>query len=519
MSSIAEMLIEISQSRESKQAVLCEGESVTYGELLHASLELAGLFSKLDLQKGDRVASLSYNSIGYIQLFYTCALFGFILVPLNYRLSIRELEQMLHNASPKIVFFGENFIEPIQTLRSNFPSVSHWIEMSAKNQQPWRTALKKQDAAMSEIPHQHDLNDRASEILLLVFTSGTTGTPKAAAISQKALYGSAQEIKDTGDIKASDNGLIIQPLFHVGANFLWLAHASAGASIRLEQKFNPLKCWEILSSTGISTIQLAPTMLEMMLTHSAKFSSIKGLRTIFYSTAPIREDLLRRAIQVFGNIFVQHYGSTEAGVVTTLNKSDHKIDGSSIEGLRLKSAGVPNVTTQIKIIDDQHEELEPNRAGEICVKHQFIFSGYWKNKTLTRDLLEDSWLQMGDIGYVDEDGFLFIVDRKKDLIISGGENIYPREVEVVLYSYPAIIECAVVGVPDTKWGESVVAEVVVSDHNITETELIDYCRKNLASYKKPKKIVFRDQLPRLATGKINKAKIKDYYWKSLDRSI
>ena len=519
VNSISEMLIEISRIHHEKQAVLSNGRTATFGDLLCASSELAGMLSALNFCKGDRLAILSNNSIEYIELFYTCALFGFILVPLNHRLSVRELEENIKSTSPRAIFYENKFLKESEALRVKCKSVSHWLGFSSKEKQSWARVFSQENIAITDPPNRDSKSDIASEILLLVFTSGSTGKPKAAAISQKALYGSAHEIRDTGEITTTDQGLIIQPLFHVGANFLWLAHFAAGAEIRLEGKFDPLGCWNILSSTNITTVQLAPTMLEMMLTHPARTSQITNLKTIFYSTAPIREDLLRNAIRVFGNIFVQHYGSTESGVVTTLNKSQHKIDGSSAEQLQLKSAGLVNAATQVKITDDLLRELKANEVGEIHVKHDFLFSGYWRNEASLRNPIEDDWFAMGDLGYMDEQGFLFIVDRKKDLIISGGENIYPRELELVLYNHPAIIECSVVGIPDERWGESVLAEVVVNDKKIGENELISYCKIHLASYKKPKRIVFRDDLPRLSTGKINKAKIKALYWKNSKRSI
>ena len=519
VNSISEMLSEISRIHHEKQAVLANTRTATYGDLLSASSELAGILSALKFSEGDRIGILSNNSIEYIELFYTCALYGYILVPLNYRLSVRELEDIIKSTAPKAILYESKFVKQTETLQKNCKSINHWLEFSSKKKQSWRTIFPQRNIVVTDTPARHSKSDIAAEILLLIFTSGSTGAPKAAAISQKALYGSAHEIRDTGDITNADQGLIVQPLFHVGANFLWLAHFAAGATIRLEAKFDPLECWNLLSSTKISTVQLAPTMLEMMLTHPSRTSETINLKTIFYSTAPIREELLRHAIQVFGNIFVQHYGSTESGVVSTLNKSHHKIDGSSAEQLQLKSAGIANITTQIKIIDDQLCELKANEIGEICVKHDFMFSGYWKNESSIINPIEDDWLRMGDLGYMDKQGFLFIVDRKKDLIISGGENIYPREVELVLYDHPAVVECAVVGVPDERWGESIIAEVIVNDEKICADELISYCKRNLASYKKPRQIIFRDDLPRLSTGKINKAKIKAYYWKNLERPI
>ena len=338
-------------------------------------------------------------------------------------------------------------------------------------------------------------------------------------LSQSAQYGTAQVISDAAEITRADRFLLVQPLFHVGAKFLQLAHHLQGATIYIQREFNPLVVWDTLQTKQITTLQLVPTMIEMLLADEyAEIRASARVKTIFYSTAPIREALLRRALDVFGSVFIQQYGSTEGSSISNLTKSQHQPDGTTAQQRRLLSAGQACDGVDIKIVKSDGTVADTGEPGEIVVRHPDIMQEYWNDPAATAETISDGWLNMGDIGYLDEEGFLFIVDRKKDMIISGGENIYPREVEIALEQHQAVKQCAVIGIPDDRWGEAVCAFVVLSGE-CTESELTGHCRTLIASYKKPKKINFVEELPRLATGKVDKVRLRAPYWQGQQTKI
>jgi acyl-CoA synthetase (AMP-forming)/AMP-acid ligase II len=300
-----------------------------------------------------------------------------------------------------------------------------------------------------------------------------------------------------------------------------MAHHIRGAKINLKTGFDPAIVWQVLEKEDITTMQLVPTMLDILLDEieDGNYPRTK-LRTICYSTAPIRESLLRRGLAVFGQVFVQQYGSTEGGQVATLAKIHHINDGTEAEQRWLKSAGKASPGVEIRIVDNDGKDMKRGEAGEIIVKHNYLMQSYWNDPESTSSTIVDGFLHMGDIGYLDKDGFLYIVDRKKDMIISGGENIYPREVEGVLIQHPAIKETAVIGIPDERWGEAVMAVVVCNENMpVNEEEIIAYCKEHIASYKKPKAVSFVKELPRIATGKVDKVSLRKPYWEGQKRSI
>jgi acyl-CoA synthetase (AMP-forming)/AMP-acid ligase II len=246
-----------------------------------------------------------------------------------------------------------------------------------------------------------------------------------------------------------------------------------------------------------------------------------ALKTIYYSSAPMPVPLLREAIATFGRIFIQFYGLTESGPSgSILRKEDHLPDGTEQEQRRLASAGRPQIYNEIRIVDDNYRPLPIGHVGEVLIRGEQVMQRYWNNAKATAETLRDGWISSGDNGRIDEDGYLYIVGRKKDVIVSGGENIYPREIEEVLHAHPAVLECAVVGAPDPKWGEAVTAVVVLRNgFKLTPDEIITHCKDHLASFKKPKAVHFRDALPRSSLGKILKSEVRDEFWKGHERKI
>ena len=495
-------------------AIIDQGRNYTF--LQHATRvqRLLDALQRAGCRRRDRIGILSRNCAEYLEVYGACELGGLIAAPVNHRLSAAEIKYITGNTTPSVMFYSSEFLSVIDEIRS---AATVYVQVDQADLPQW--AVSYADFINQGEADPPVAQPSPRDPVHIVHTSGTTGNPKGAALSQGAQYGTAKSISEAAGIKESDRFLLVQPLFHVGAKFLQMAHHLRGAAIYIQREFNPAVVWDTLQTEGITTLQLVPTMIEMLLADEyAERRNPARVKTIFYSTAPIREALLRKALAVFGPVFIQQYGSTEGGSISNLAKHQHQPDGSAEQQRRLLSAGQACTGVEIKIIKSDGTVAANGEAGEIVVRHPDIMLEYWNDPAATGAALKDGWLGMGDIGYLDEQGFLFIVDRKKDMIISGGENIYPREVEIALEQHPAVGQCAVIGIPDERWGEAVCAFVVLSGE-CTEAELTEHCRTLIASYKKPKKIHFVQDLPRLATGKVDKVRLRAPFWQGQQTKI
>lgn len=496
------------------------GKTCTFRQHARRVFQLADALRQRGCRRGDRVAILARNCAEYLEIYGACEVAGFIAAPINYRLTAPEIIEVSNNAAPAFLFYAGEFANTVATARAALTGAPQRVQIGG-DQAPAEGAAPYEDFIATGAAAPPAALPPAAAPVYIVHTSGTTGKPRGAVLDQASQYGTAQAISNAADIAATDRFLLAQPLFHVGAKFLQLAHHLRGAAIHLRQEFNPAGVWEALRAEGITTLQLVPAMIEMLLADgAAKGRAPSQVKTIFYSTAPIREALLRKALQVFGPVFIQQYGSTEGGAVSNLAKGQHQPGGSAEQQRRLLSAGQADAGVELKILSAAGNPASVGEAGEILVRHPNLMQGYWNDPQATAEALRDGWLAMGDIGYLDEQGFLFIIDRKKDLIISGGENIHPREVERALEQHEAVKQCAVIGIPDERWGEAVCACVVLNEGQAaTADELAEHCRKLIASYKKPKKIVFMEKLPRLAMGKVDKPSLRAPYWRRQGRQV
>ena len=488
-------------------AIIDQGRQYTFLEHATRVRQLVDALAQAGCRRGDRVSVLSRNCAEYLEIYGACEVGGFIAAPVNYRLTGPEIDFVVTNTTPSIMFYSVEFLPVVDGIRT---AGTLYVQVEQGGLPEWAISYEDfiRDGDM-EVPVSLPSPD---DPVYIVHTSGTTGNPKGAVLSQAAQYGTARVIGDAAEITRADRFLLLQPLFHVGAKFLQLAHHLRGATIYIQREFNPAVVWGTLQAEGITTLQLVPTMIEMLLADDyVEIRNPARVKTIFYSTAPIRETLLRKALDVFGPVFIQQYGSTEGSSISNLAKSQHRPDGSAVQQRRLLSAGQVCDGVEIRIIKSDGTIGATGEAGEIVVRHPDIMQGYWNDPVATGEAINDGWLKMGDIGYLDEQGFLFIVDRKKDMIISGGENVYPREVEIALEQHRAVKQCAVIGIPDERWGETVCAFVVLSGA-CTESELAEHCRSLIAGYKKPKRINFVEELPRLATGKVDKVRLREPYW-------
>ena len=504
---VADIIVENARRVPDNLAIVDQGRKYTFLQHANRVRRLVGALTQAGCRRRDRVSVLSRNCAEYLEIYGACELGGFIAAPVNYRLTSPEINYIVDNTTPSILFYGAEFAPVVDETRS---AGTLYVQIEQEDLPEWAVPYAEfiesgEIATLNTLPAPEDP-------VYIVHTSGTTGNPKGAVLSQSGQYGTARVISDAAVITRDDRFLLVQPLFHVGAKFLQLAHHLQGAVIYIQREFNPRAVWDTLQTERITTLQLVPTMIEMLLSdeHAASRDPAR-VKTIFYSTAPIREALLRKALSVFGPVFIQQYGSTEGSSISNLMKSQHQPDGTAAQQRRLLSAGQACAGVEIKIVKSDGSVAGAGEPGEIVVRHPDIMQEYWNDPVATAGAISDGWLNMGDIGYLDEEGFLFIVDRKKDMIISGGENIHPREVEIALEQHPAVRQCAVIGIPDERWGEAVCAFVVPSGE-CAEAELTEHCRVLIASYKKPKKIHFVEELPRLATGKVDKVRLRAPYW-------
>ncbi len=500
-----------------KAAIVFEERTLTFGALLTRARKLANALLARGLTRGSRIAALAQNCPEYMELFAAVELTGLTIVNLNWRLTPAELVPILQDCQPDVLFCEAQFAEKAAALKAHLGGAQQIVVIAGEHEgaMPYEGFM---GSAPSDAP---TLRARGDDTAYLIYTSGTTGKPKGVMLGNAAMLQAATTISLDSGARPKDRMMIVMPLFHIGARIEYLAFAAVGATIHLHRQFDTNAVIDCLARDRITVAHLAPTMVQLILDAPAlEGRDLSALRLVHYASAPMNVTLLRRAIARFGNIFMQLYGMTEAVVGTILHPHQHVLDGDDSIVRRLASAGQPFSTTTIRVARPDNSDCAPEEIGEILISCAGNMKGYWNNTALQIDVLRDGFMRTGDMGFFDREGFLFIADRKKDMIVSGGENIYSREVEEALLTHPAVTEAAVIGVPDDKWGEAVKACVVLrSAASASEADLIAHVRDQIASYKKPKSIDVVDTLPRLFNGKIDKKVLREPYWASRDRRV
>lgn len=343
----------------------------------------------------------------------------------------------------------------------------------------------------------------------MIYTSGTTGRPKGCMLDHASQVATARYVAELLQLSASSRTLLVMPLYHVGAKMLQLGQCWSGGQVHIQRQFDVETMLVTIAAERITNLHLAPQMIQAVLEYPGIADhDLSSVRSVCYAAAPMRESVLRKGLALLGPVFVQFWGQTE-GWGTCLPSSEHRLEGNARERRRLLSIGHPLPGVRMRVVDDEDCDVTPGQPGELILKAPTVMQGYWNQSAATVETLRGGWLHSGDICTCDEDGYLYLIDRKKDMIISGGENIYSREVEDVLADHPAISDCAVIGIPDAVWGEAVAAVVVLrAGMTLTGTELIEHCGKQIAGYKRPRRLIVVDQLPRLPSGKVSKAALR-----------
>jgi fatty-acyl-CoA synthase len=510
------------QARERAEAEFAiQGKRrLTYREALAETNRLANAFVKAGLQIGDRIAVLSKNSIEYLLLYFAAAKTGVVPVPLNYRLAPAEWRYILNDAGAKLLIAAGEYRPALEPIRPELTTVERFIVMDAPGASGWDD-YRHWVAGQPTTPPDRLIS--AEHELYQMYTSGTTGHPKGAVLTHRAVTTHLTQIALAHDIRPGERVLLVAPLFHVaGANVAAFPGVYAGGCLYIQADFKPGEVVRALSEERIGLAVVVPAMIQACLTAVADVAQRRydSLRLIHYGASPIAEQTLRRAMQLFGCDFSQGYGMTEmTAAITYLSAADHRRALAEKPELLL-AAGRPTVGTEVRVVDANDNPLPNGAIGEIVARGPQLMQGYWHQPEATAETLRGGWMHTGDAGMMDDEGYLYIQDRVKDMIVSGGENVYPRMVEEVLYQHPAIAEAAVIGVPDERWGETVKAIVVLRPGmTATAEEIIDFCRGKIGGFERPRSVDFRDALPRTPSGKVLKRVLREPYWAGQSRRV
>ncbi len=500
-----------------REAIVCGDTRMDYSDFARRVWQLSRALLDMGLKKGDRVAILHENCHRFLELYFACAHQGIILVSLNFRLSARELDTIIKDSGAEILFAQRRFKDTINDMKEMGTPLSNiiWSDDNSPDDGIYYEALiEKYEKTRPDEPIIED-----TDIAQLYYTSGTTGRPKGVMLTHKNVKSHALGTIAELHLTDKDHWLHAAPLFHLADAWATFAITWVGGKHVLLPTFDARSALEILEKEKITLTNLIPTMLNMMVNHPdvEKFD-YSSLRVLLSGGAPIAPELVRKIIDTFKSDYIQTYGMTETSPYLTMSILKEHLKGLPWEEqLKYKAAtGREFINVNLKVVRDDGTEVfhDGKEVGEIIVKGDIVTPGYWNLPEETEKAIKDGWLYTGDLAVIDEEGYVNIVDRKKDMIVTGGENVYSTEVENVLYMHPDILEAAVIGVPDEKWGEAVKACIVLKEgRSLTEEEVINFCKQHLARYKAPKSVDFLKELPKTGSGKIHKKSLRDPYWK------
>jgi len=496
-----------------KEAFVYGSERITFSEFNARVNSLIHALQAMEVKKGDLIGILSWNCLGYIEVYGAAMKGGFIASPFNPRLREQELEYLINYSGANSLFVGPELMEMANHLRPHLPKVKNFIsfEASVPDMIYHRDLLTSYPEAEPDV--QVDEDDPAG----IIYTSGTTGVPRGALYTQRCFIDDSKTLVMDMGLYPGHRRVQITPLFHIAGNTHFRSSLYIGGCNIIMKFFDPVATLQIIQDERATHMDFVPTHLVAMLNlPDLDKYDISSMKLLWYGASPMPLEMLKKGMQVFGPIFAQGYGQSETGpAISHLSKEDHNVlDRPEKEQRKLTSAGRPDIGVQVRIVDEEGNDVEPGEVGEIIVRSKHIMVEYWHKPEETKEVLINGWVHTGDMGYYDDEGYIYIADRKKDMIISGGENVYPREVEEVLYRHPAVLEAAVIGIPDPYWVEKVHA-VVETRKGVSTTaeEIIAFCKKHIAGYKVPKDIEFVDSLPKNPAGKILKRELREKYWK------
>ena len=503
-----------------ERTMVREGDrTFSYGEVFDRARRLAGGLGKAGLEKGDRVAVLLYNQYRWYDLYYGAAAAGCVLVPINYRLAPPEIAYQLEDSGCKALVYEPEFAKVVEQLKPSLKTVKHLV---CTGDPAAHGGTMSYEALLDAAPTEADVGE--SDVFGIYYTGGTTGLAKGVILTHKAILANATQLVLDSGMSGDHVAMHAAPMFHLADGAVNFAVTMVGGCHVSVRAFDPLAVLRCIEEHRVSLALLVPTMINVLINHpAARQHDLSSMRSLYYGASPIAPDVLQKAMALFGCEFSQLYGMTEAGpILTVLRPDDHKVDPARPETLRrLRAAGRPILGVRLRVVDVQGNEVGVGEVGEVVAKGDNLMSGYWAKPAETKDVLDaDGWYHTRDLAEIDAQGYVYIVDRAKDMIISGGENIYTVEVESALYKHAAVLEASVIGVPDPQWGEAVKACVVLKPGaTATSDEIIAHCKSLIASYKCPKTVDFMDALPKSAAGKMLKRELRGKYWKGEARGV
>ena len=501
-----------------RTAVNFDGEAVSFEGLQQRSNRLANAMAAQGVGRGDRVAMMQVNCIQAIEAYFATAQLDAIYVPINFRAKTAELKQMLDIAQPSILFIGERYLPLIQSEGEAEAGISEdRVVVLDGNASAGMLAYNELLAGASEdellFPEADD-----SDTTVVMFTAGTTGVPKGVMLTHDSFSSFMLATVTPADPDSEETNLLTVPLYHIAGLQAALASVYGGRTLVVMRQFEPVEWLTLAERHGVNRAMLVPTMLKQLM-DCPRFREfdLSSLDVITYGAASMPLEVIKQAIEEFPSVrFINAFGQTEtASTITMLPPEDHVLEGTAEEIekklKRLSSIGVPLEDVEVQIVDEEGRPVTLGAVGEIVARGERMMTGYWREDSATRNALRSGWIYTGDLGYRDEDNYIYLAGRAKDFIKRGGEMVSPEEVEQVLMCHPQVDDAAVIGVSDPEWGEEVRAIIVPLSREVTEEELVQYCQPRLASFKRPRSVVFVDELPRNVMGKVLKRDLRDQH--------
>jgi acyl-CoA synthetase (AMP-forming)/AMP-acid ligase II len=490
------------------------GYNARVNSLIHA-------LQAMGVKKGDVIGILSYNCLEYADFYGAAWKGGYVASPFNFRLQANELDYLINYSEANTLFVGPELVNVVSSLCPRLSRVKNFISLEGI-----APGMVSHDSLLADYSTEEpDVQVEENDPMSIIYTSGTTGVPRGSLYDHQAFIDVAKNLVIEMGLLPGEKHIQINPFFHIGGLHQFRAFLfMAGCNVIMSQRsFDANATLKTIQDEKATDISIVPTHLVAMLAvPDLKKYDLSSLKRMWYAASPMPLEVLKKGLETWGPIFAQGYGQTETGPeITDLPRKDHEVIYQPSENQKiLASAGRPSIDVHVRIVDTQNNDVGPGELGEIIVKSKHLMLEYWRKPDDSREAIVNGWVYTGDVGYYDEKGYVYIVDRRKDMIISGGENIYPREIEEVLYRHPAVSEVAVIGIPDPYWVEKVHAVVTLKKgETATSNELIDFCKKNMARFKAPKSVDFVDSLPKNPSGKILKKELREKYSQGQTRKV
>ncbi|WP_395701310.1 long-chain-fatty-acid--CoA ligase [Aquabacterium sp.] len=516
--SLTQALRKGQRERPNETAAICGTERISRAQLADRVARLAGVLQQLGMAPGDRVGMLSLNSIRFVEYFYGCWWGGGVVNPVNIRWSPKEVAYSLDDCDTRLLIVDDTFAPMVPALRAFSKSLATVIYVGRG---PVPEGLVDAEALMAGQAPVPDAGRGGADLAAVMYTGGTTGHPKGVMLSHANLYINALSNMGTVPRQSVRASLVVAPMFHVAGCGVSIINLMRLATMVIVPAFDEVAILTALQQHRANELFLVPTMIQRVVDHPrfAEFD-LSSVKLVLYGAAPIDAALLARAMERLpGAGFAQAYGMTELSPTITVLVPEQHLPGPN-QARWLRSAGRPVPIAEVRVVDAEGQDCPVGTVGEICTRGPMVMQGYWHKPAETAAALQDGWMHTGDAGRFDEDGFLYVVDRLKDMVVTGGENVYSAEVENAIAQLPQVAMCAVIGVPDDQWGERVHAVIVLREGaSIDEATVVAHCKTLIAGYKCPRSVEFRAALPITAAGKLQKFALREPHWAGRQRRV